>query len=215
MANRSYLYSVNEIPGTATTQTLTVRGLSEYNYEIPLPFLLLLSGNTQRCFSIFSGEPERTCLAGDLEEGLKNLELFGSLVLASDIDTSGTFPKRLAETLEFLRDKKRAQNFFYLELTEIHAFDTADMLETNMEEYTDKIREIRQAVQSRKLTEMSLSSKDLDCFGADYWTEFLFYDMSSPFEFIPPYIFTPTEATSPEVAKQKTSLFAQALSHSR
>ena len=50
MANRSYLYSCNVIPGPdAVEQGRKLVGISEYRFDIPIVFKLLLSGSPRTC----------------------------------------------------------------------------------------------------------------------------------------------------------------------
>ncbi len=51
MANRAYLYSTSFLPG-AETEFRRIVGLSEWSYDIPLAFKLLLTGNPHRCTSL-------------------------------------------------------------------------------------------------------------------------------------------------------------------
>lgn len=63
MANRSYLYSTNVVPGPDVKKaTRTLTGISEWNYDIPIIYKLLLSGNPRPCKS-YAG---RHCADGRL-----------------------------------------------------------------------------------------------------------------------------------------------------
>ncbi len=66
MANRSYLYasdvSPQQIEQWSEGQQI---GISEWNYDIPLVFKLLISGNTQPCRSLLWDESDPIALQGD------------------------------------------------------------------------------------------------------------------------------------------------------
>lgn len=77
MANRSYLYSTNVIPGSIDkVDDRTMIGIAEWDYEIPIVCKLLLSGNPKTCSSSLWANPEEIALIGDYATGVKKLEEF-------------------------------------------------------------------------------------------------------------------------------------------
>ncbi|PIF76645.1 hypothetical protein CLU95_3813 [Variovorax sp. 54] len=54
MANRSYLYSLTNRPTSYTDRPETISGVSEWNYDIPFMYRLLMSGDPQLCASLIS-----------------------------------------------------------------------------------------------------------------------------------------------------------------
>ncbi|RIX81222.1 hypothetical protein [Acidovorax cavernicola] len=54
MANRSYLYSLSNRPTAYADRPETISGLSEWNYDIPFMYRLLMSGEPQLCASLIS-----------------------------------------------------------------------------------------------------------------------------------------------------------------
>ncbi|MBF2719804.1 hypothetical protein IP510_07915 [Psychrobacter sp. NG254] len=114
MANRSYLYSTNIIPKPNQNESSRVlTGISEYNYDIPIVFKILLSGNPQACTSVIWDSPEKIALIGDYASGVQNLEVF----LAKIVLPEAQVP--IAEALEFLKDPKNQSQYFILECGEI------------------------------------------------------------------------------------------------
>ncbi|MBI0426321.1 hypothetical protein [Psychrobacter sp. NG27] len=114
MANRSYLYSTNIIPEPNQNESSRVlTGISEYNYDIPIVFKVLLSGNPQACISVIWDSAEKIALIGDYQTGVQNLEEF----LAKIVLPEAQVP--IAEALEFLKDPKNQSQYFILECGEI------------------------------------------------------------------------------------------------
>lgn len=54
MANRSYLYSLGNRPTSYADRPETVSGLSEWAYDVPFMYRLLMSGDPQLCASLVS-----------------------------------------------------------------------------------------------------------------------------------------------------------------
>ncbi|MBH0095676.1 hypothetical protein I6E61_04665 [Psychrobacter sp. NZS113] len=114
MANRSYLYSTNTIPELNQDDSSRVlTGISEYNYDIPIVFKVLLSGNPQACLSVIWDNPEKIALIGDYTSGVQNLEAF----LASITLPAAQVP--ITEALEFLKMPENQNQYFILECGEI------------------------------------------------------------------------------------------------
>ena len=116
MANRSYLYSTDRIPGSG--EGIQVVGITEWNYEIPILHKLLLSGGTQPCKSLIWDDPEVFALAGDYQEGVRRLRCFLLAIKAPHAQSL------VAEALEFLDSENNRKKFFFLECAEI--FDLED-----------------------------------------------------------------------------------------
>lgn len=54
MANRSYLYSLSNRPTSYADRPETISGLSEWAYDVPFIYRLLMSGDPQLCASLIS-----------------------------------------------------------------------------------------------------------------------------------------------------------------
>ncbi|GHU10393.1 hypothetical protein FACS1894185_1750 [Betaproteobacteria bacterium] len=128
MANRSYLYSTNAIPGpTAKANGRKLIGISEWNYDIPIVFKLLLSGNPKTCLSSIWETPEEIALLGDYASGVKVLEGFLSKV------TLPSAQALIAEAIKFLNKPENLNQYFVLECGEIFAMEDTPLLEQNLE----------------------------------------------------------------------------------
>lgn len=108
MSNRSYLYSMEKMPGEGGR----VVGLSECAACIPLVYRILVSVNPASTGSILFGGGEVRGITADYEGGVRRLEeFFGMLPEA--------WGEKAADVLEFLRDERNAQKFIHLECAEI------------------------------------------------------------------------------------------------
>ena len=128
MANRSYLYSTNIAPGPdAVDQGRKLIGISEYNYDIPIVFKLLLSGNPRTCPSSIWDCDDDIALLGDYDAGLANLEAF-----LAQIQSPAAQPM-IAQALEFLRKPENQNPYFVLECGEIFEMQDPGPGEQNLQ----------------------------------------------------------------------------------
>jgi hypothetical protein len=146
LANRSYLYSTNVIPGpNAKASGRKFIGISEWNYDIPIVFKLLLTGNPKTCTSSIWDNSEEIALIGDYASGVKSLEKF-----LSQIDLPAA-QELIAEAIEFLNKPENQNKYFVLECGEIFDMGETSILEQNLE-LLDLVKnlqpEVEQALQS-------------------------------------------------------------------
>jgi hypothetical protein len=146
VANRSYLYSTNVIPRpNAKVNGRKLLGISEWNYDIPIVFKILLSGNPKTCPSSIWDNPEEIALIGDYTSGVKNLEGFLSKVVLPSAQTL------ITEAIEFLNNPENQNQYFVLECGEIFDMGDTPLLEQNLEllEQVQNLQpEIDEALQS-------------------------------------------------------------------
>jgi len=146
MANRSYLYSTNIVPGpNAKANGRKLIGISEWNYDIPIVFKLLLSGDPKTCLSSIWDNPEEIALIGDYASGVKNLEDFLSKI------TNPSTQSLIAEAMDFLNKPENKNQYFILECGEIFDMNNTSISEQNLE-LLEQIKnlqpEINEALQS-------------------------------------------------------------------
>ncbi|MGP9556777.1 DUF7822 domain-containing protein [Psychrobacter sp. AOP7-A1-24] len=112
------MYSTNTIPeANQNDSSRVLTGISEYNYDIPIVFKVLLSGNPQACLSLIWDNPEKIALIGDYASGVQNLEAF----LAAITLPAAQAP--ITEALEFLRMPENQNQYFILECGEIFFYE--------------------------------------------------------------------------------------------
>jgi len=128
LANRSYLYSCNMVPGTDTGAVARKRiGLSEWNWETPLVFRLLLSGNPRVCRSTIWDLEEEIAIVGDYAQGVEKLRGFLARITLPEAQPL------IAEALTFLEDEANRQAWIVLESGELYDMEDSDMAELNLE----------------------------------------------------------------------------------
>ncbi|MEY8252582.1 MAG: hypothetical protein RPR91_09360, partial [Colwellia sp.] len=125
MANRSYLYSCNVIPGENEEKKLV--GISEWNYDIPIVYKLLLSGNPQMCQSSIWDVEENIAIAGCYNTGVSNLSRFLDLIEREDAK------ELVKEASDFLSSGINKGNYFILECGEIFDMNGEDLAGQNQE----------------------------------------------------------------------------------
>ena len=67
MANRSYLYATNIVPGSEEKDEML--GISEHPWDTPITYNLLPSGDPRTCKSSIWNQPEEIALVGDYATG--------------------------------------------------------------------------------------------------------------------------------------------------
>lgn len=119
MANRSYLYVVDEVPGQGAPLT-RVSGLSEWKWGVPLVHEVLVSGSGRLVPSTIWDAPAVAVL-GDYDRGVANLErVFAQL--PHDEETQ----RQIAEARRVLADPEKRGKYLLLEVAEIHVLGVTD-----------------------------------------------------------------------------------------
>ncbi|GGX72512.1 DUF7822 domain-containing protein [Saccharospirillum salsuginis] len=116
MANRAYLYSTKHTPGTPLAKDVSRRfvGLSEWPYDIPLTYGLLLSGNPRTCRSMIWDAPEDISIMADYDAGVERLKAF-----MRDIDVPAAHPL-FEETVSFLDRAENRNPYLFMEPLEVY-----------------------------------------------------------------------------------------------
>ena len=189
MANRSYLYTVSEVPDYRKGgQVLTVKGLSEYKSGIPPVFLLLLGDNTIVCNSLIW---DSYAVSGDYDQGVKNLEKFTELMLKKGVQNPEAFERVSKEAINYLNRQDIRQKFSLLEYGEIYqeiGYDEQALKENIILKWKDLLV----ALHNENLTKFNEYIGDdilthwEDKAGIDYWEEVLYFHFSKEIEFYKP-----------------------------
>jgi len=124
VANRSYLYSTDFLPDSPEwTVKKSLHGISEYRYDIPLVFKILLSGNPVACRSSIWDAQEPIAIAGDYSIGRANLVKY--LQRISDSAAS----QLVDEALQYLNAPANSRLHFILECGEIFELTKGSLLD--------------------------------------------------------------------------------------
>ena len=158
MANRSYLYSTNVIPGSAVQkENRRQLGISEWNYDIPLVYKLLLSGQTRACRSSIWESPGEIAALGDYAQGLARLEGF----LAEIVHPAAR--PLVAEALEFLTRDRNHNPYFLLECVEICEMSNDPVVDQNAG-LIDEINNLEPEILHARSVLSALSTKRQNAF---------------------------------------------------
>ncbi len=118
MANRSYLYSLSNRPTSYSDRPETISGLSEWPYDVPFMYRLLMSGDPQLCASLISDgldddEPgKRTrlyAISSPFDPGFERVKRFAEIlrvavaVLPPALSAPAQAPARPASFLDRLK----------------------------------------------------------------------------------------------------------------
>lgn len=126
MANRSYLYATNMLPGNDAKQTKRqVVGVSEWNYGIPIVYKLLLTGNPRTCKSSIWEMPDDIAIVGDYSPGVQRLKEFLRRIRLPAAQAL------IDEAVVFLEREESRKEHFLLECGEIFAMAGEPLKEQN------------------------------------------------------------------------------------
>jgi len=127
MANRSYLYASDHLPGSPEWETKhELHGIAEWNYDIPLTFKLLLSGNPRPVKSSIWDTEEKIALAGDAQIGLQHLQAYLARLPPQAAGLA-------ADAQEWLSRPSNVRRYFLLECGEIFEMEDEDVTAQNLE----------------------------------------------------------------------------------
>lgn len=126
MANRSYLYASNVIPTkNAKTSNRKLMGISQWNYDIPIVYKILLCANPKICPSSIWKNQDGIAIVGDYAAGVQKLEAFLSKITIKSAEPLVT------EALEFLKNPKNINEYFVLECGEIFEMEDTPLRKQN------------------------------------------------------------------------------------
>jgi hypothetical protein len=126
VANRSYLYTTDHLPESPEwDEKRDLHSIAEWNYDIPLAFKLLLTGNPIAVKSSIWETPERIAIAGEFKSGLNALEGY----LARLPSEAGPL---VTEAKEFLLKASNERKYFILECGEIFDMEDDSLEERNL-----------------------------------------------------------------------------------
>lgn len=126
MANRSYLYTTNYLPESPEWEKVKdLHSISEWNYDIPIAFKLLLAGNPMAVKSSIWDVPEKIAIAGDFQAGLAALNNYLSR-LPPEAETL------IAEAKSFLSKASNKRKYFVLECGEIFDMEEGPLETKNL-----------------------------------------------------------------------------------
>lgn len=85
MANRAYLYSLSNQPECYEDRPETISGLSEWPYDIPFLYRLLMSGDPQLCASLITDKLDDTkvalhAISSPFELGFQRIKRFSDII---------------------------------------------------------------------------------------------------------------------------------------
>ena len=177
MANRSYLYAANHVPGSPVDEDTSPVGMSEWSNGIPFVYKLLLSPAPSICASPMD-PTVKTVICGPYEEGLDRFKNF-----TKKICTPAAQPL-IREALMFLEDSANRRKYFLLE-----CFEIFDLQEEPHEVQASSLLEELRALESSADThirslETAAGRSDrtliqaLRNLGFGYWSTVLYFELS-------------------------------------
>ncbi len=155
LANRSYLYALDNRPTSYSDRPDSIEGLSEWAYDVPFVYYLLLSGEPSLCASLLSDgfeedEPDQPtrlyALSGDFATGLERLRKFSAALSSAAPASSTQLREAISEALQFL--EAHQDKYFLLETIELDSMSaaSADELREYAEAHLESAKETGAAV---------------------------------------------------------------------
>lgn len=186
MANRSYLYSLTNQPKSYYDRPDSINGLSEWAYEVPLAYKILMSGNPQRCASLisdgFDEEEEKTplyAITADFDVGFQRLLKFKSIVEPLIFAEDDGIQQEINEGFNYLTESRLP--YLLLETIELEIMCTNDKdeLRENVDKDIELIKLVGKAVdalpedseQAREVLKLAATTKQDNVFSVFYGIE--------------------------------------------
>ncbi len=142
MANRSYLYSTDHRPGAEPAGLPHApRGISEWNYDIPLVFKLLVSGNATVSRSAIWPDAGEIALVGGYDEGVVRLDAFLERITLAEAQPL------VEQAKAFVKAPANRGRYFLLEPGEILEMNDEPLAEQNLRLH-DSIRKMDAEVEA-------------------------------------------------------------------
>ena len=178
MANRSYIYSIDfDRSSRKKQETDKMYGLSEYPYEIPLSYKILVSQETKMTDSIIWDYEYPIAIQGNFELGRKKLFDFLNELLKKNIFDKTELENQIKEAKEFLFEEKRNLKFVFLENGEIYEMGD-EKIEAQNQNLFEEISDINQIIeeflldiqeQKQKITD--LDDKIIELNKTGFWNK--------------------------------------------
>lgn len=144
MANRSYLYSINFDKTIENRQENDkIIGLSEYSYNIPISYKILVSQDTKLSHSIIWDYENPIAIQGNFQKGKQKLFLFLEKLKNENIFDSEELEKYITDTKTFIENNE-LENVI-LECGEIYEMNDED-LEIQNQQLFDEIYNINNTI---------------------------------------------------------------------
>ena len=170
MANRAYLYA---------QKGAEMISISEYNYDIPITYKILVAQHTKRVRSKIFKSPFKTAIKGDFEKGVERLYAFLDELRTKDYFEEKVLEEKIEETKAFL-EKKHGCSHFYLEGAEIYELDSNPILGSLR--MKNSISNINKEIKSfyGLMDEMKKEQEDknnmMAYIGIQEWSDYLYYE---------------------------------------
>lgn len=186
MANRSYLYSLTNQPESYYDRPDRINELSEWAYDVPLAYKILMSGNPQRCASLISNgfdeEEEKTplyAITADFDIGFQRLLKFKSIVEPLIYAKDDGMKQDIDESFDYLAESRLP--YLLLETIELEIMCTNDKdeLRENVDKDIEFIKLVGEAVdalpeeseQAREILKLAATTKQDNIFSVFYGIE--------------------------------------------
>jgi hypothetical protein len=178
VANRSYIYTVDEVP-TKKRQPKPIRSLGEWGWDIPLAYKILASEKPKRCQSAI-WKDHAIGVVADFAPGRDRLLAFLERLAAAKPKDNKAFDEAVAETKKTLASKKRAGKLVLLECGEIFDMHDADLVESANALVGDEIHSARRKVDAvlagKEAKWLAGVAKDWEKSLGLYWADVLYFD---------------------------------------
>ena len=198
MANRSYLYSLDfDINKEKRNEDKKVCGLSEWPYDVPLAYKILLSQESKLSKSIIWETDEKIAIIGDFYKGREKLFSFLDELLKMNLLDKNELENQILETKEYLNNPKHENKYIILECEEIFEMNEDELENQNkilyeevlkidgtINNFIEEIKKplnkdnygVKKLINRNKLTlEQAVNAVKLNLLGIAFWSDVLYY----------------------------------------
>jgi len=202
MANRSYLYSIDfDRTLEERSEDKKVRGLSEWPYEIPLAYKILVSRDAKLSPSIIFDYEKPIAIIGDFYKGREKLFHFLEELSKTNLIEKDELGALIRDAKKYLYDAKNEAEYTILECGEIYEMGHEDIevantnlyeneilrIDETIRDYMVKIQNTQNIAEAEKheidslvnrfemTAEQAINQIKLNLLGISYWSDVLYY----------------------------------------
>jgi hypothetical protein len=186
MANRCYLYATSfDRSKKKKAEGDKICGLSEYSYDIPLAFKVLVSQGARASKSIIWKYGKPIAIVGDFRAGKERLFQLLAELKAMEVLPAKEFDALIAETAAFLNDPARDLPYVILEGGEIFEMGDDELEVQNQalleEEVVPIEAHIAACMEELRLLKTKKGGKAeiRALVGIDNWSDVLYFDLNT------------------------------------
>lgn len=165
MANRTMIIAANRVPIDLSDAGLKTIGLSEFAYDIPLIYRVLVSAKPRLCHSTIFESQDQLAIAGDAKAGLKKL-----VKIRKKLPKKAQNAQLIDDVIAFLSKAHHDYPYYVLEPAEVYSM-SGDPLGPQMTSLLQDIKKLNM----REVQKAASGPQNYRDWATDCWTNVLYF----------------------------------------